>query len=136
MYHELELKLKIESKRRIECDRPDKLSEPVAINQVWSMDFMSDSLGDQRRFRTSNVLVDYNRERLGIEVDFSLPSGPIICTLKQVIKWCGRSLALCCDNGPNYISQNLITEPLTRKSPCCTFNQVNQHKTPTSSDLI
>jgi putative transposase len=136
MYRELELKLKIESKRRIECDRPDKLSEPVAINQVWSMDFMSDSLGDQRRFRTFNVLVDYNRERLGIEVDFSLPSGPIICTLKQVIKWCGRSLALCCDNGPNYISQNLITEPLTRKSPCCTFNQVNQHKTPTSSDLI
>jgi hypothetical protein len=102
---------------------------------VWSMDFMSDSLGDQRRFRTFNVLVDYNRERLGIEVDFSLPSGPIICTLKQVIKWCGRSLALCCDNGPNYISQNLITEPLTRKSPCCTFNQVNQHKTPTSSEL-
>jgi putative transposase len=101
MYHELELKLKIESKRRIECDRPDKLSEPVAINQVWSMDFMSDSLGDQRRFRTFNVLVDYNRERLGIEVDFSLPSGPIICTLKQVIKWCGRSLALRCDNGPN-----------------------------------
>jgi putative transposase len=102
MYRELELKLKIESKRRIECDRPDKLSEPVAINQVWSMDFMSDSLGDQRRFRTFNVLVDYNRERLGIEVDFSLPSGPIICTLKQVIKWCGRSLALRCDNGPNW----------------------------------
>jgi len=45
MYHELELKLKIESKRRIECDRPDKLSESVAINQVWSMAFMSDSLG-------------------------------------------------------------------------------------------
>ena len=42
------------------------------------MDFMSDSLGDQRRFRTVNVLDDYNRERLGIEVDFSLPSGPVI----------------------------------------------------------
>jgi len=136
MYRELELKLKIESKRRIECDRPDKLSEPVAINQVWSMDFMSDSLGDQRRFRTFNVLVDYNRERLGIEVDFSLPSGPVICTLKQVIEWRGKSLALRCDNGPNYISQNLITKSLTSKSRCGTFNQVNQHKMPTSSDLI
>ena len=59
MYRELELKLKIESKRRIEHDRSDKLSEPVAINQVWSMDFMSDSLGDGRRFRTFNVLDDY-----------------------------------------------------------------------------
>ena len=34
-----------------------------------------DSLGDQRRFRTFDVLDDYNREGLGIEVDFSLPSG-------------------------------------------------------------
>ena len=41
------------------------------------MDFMSDSLDDGRRFRTFNVLDDYNREGLGIEVDFSLPrSGP------------------------------------------------------------
>ena len=97
---------------------------------------MSDSLGDQRRFRTFNVLDDYNRERLGIEVDFSLPGGPVICSLKQVIEWRGKSLALRCDNDPNYISQNLITEPLTSKSRCGTFNQVNQHKTPTSSDLI
>lgn len=97
---------------------------------------MSNSLDDQKRFRTFNVLDYYNRERLGIQVDFSLPNGPVICTLKQVIKWRGRSLALRCDNGPNYISQNLMTEPLPSKSPCCTFNQINQQKTPPSSDLI
>ncbi len=97
---------------------------------------MSNSLGNQRRFRTVNVLDDYNRGRLGIEVDFSLPSGPVICTLKQIIEWRGKSLALRCDNGPNHISQNLIAEPLTSKSRCGAFNQVNQHKTPTSNDLI
>ena len=43
-------------------------------NQVWSMDFMSDSLVDGRSFRTSNALDDYNREGLGIEVDQSLPT--------------------------------------------------------------
>ena len=104
MYRELELKLKIESKRRIERDRPDKLSEPVAINQVWSMDFMSDSLGDGRRFRTFNVLDDYNREGLGIEIDFSLPSGRVTRLLEQIIEWRGKPLALRCDNGPDYIS--------------------------------
>ena len=67
-----------------------------------------DSLGDQRRFRTFNLLDDYNREGLGIEVDFSLPSGRVIRSLEQIIEWRGKPLALRCDNGPEYISQNLI----------------------------
>ena len=46
------------------------------------MEVMSDSLGDQRRFRTLNVLDDDNREGLGIEVDFSLPSGRVIRSLE------------------------------------------------------
>jgi putative transposase len=52
IYKELELNLRIKPRRRIKRDRPDELSEPVAINQVWSMDFMSDSLNDGRRFST------------------------------------------------------------------------------------
>ncbi len=82
IYRELELNLRIKLRHRIKRDRPDELSEPVAINQVWSMDFMSDSLEDGRRFRTFNVLDDYNREGLGIEVDFSLPSDRVIRTLE------------------------------------------------------
>ena len=38
---------------------------------TWSMDFMADRLGDGRAFRLLNVLDDFNREGLGIEVDFS-----------------------------------------------------------------
>ena len=41
---------------------------------TWSMDFMADRLGDGRAFRLLNVLDDFNREGLGIEVDFSLPA--------------------------------------------------------------
>ena len=78
IYRELELNLRLKPRRRIKRDRPDELSEPFAINQVWSMDFM----GDQRRFRTFDVLDDYNREGLGIEVDFSLPSGRVIRSLE------------------------------------------------------
>ena len=73
IYRELELNLRIKPKSRIKRDKPDALSVPVAPNQVWSMDFMSDSLIDGRSFRTFNVLDDYNREGLGIEVDQSLP---------------------------------------------------------------
>jgi putative transposase len=108
IYRELELNLRIKPRRRIHRDRPDELSIPVALNQVWSMDFMSDSLDDGRRFRTFNVLDDYNREGLGIEVDFSLPSERVIRSLERIIEWRGKPLALRCDNGPEYISQNLI----------------------------
>ena len=78
IYRELELNLRIKPKRRIKRDKPDALSVPTAVNQVWSMDFMSDSLIDGRTLRTFNVIDDYNREGLGIDVDLSLPSLRVI----------------------------------------------------------
>jgi putative transposase len=108
IYRELELNLRIKPKRRIQRDRPDELSEPVAINQVWSIDFMSDSLIDCRKFRTFNVLDDYNREGLGIEVDFSLPGERIVRALDRIIEWRGKPLAIRCDNGPENIGQAMI----------------------------
>ncbi len=51
------------------------------------MDFISESLADGRSLRTFNVLDDYNREGLTIEVDLSLPSSRVIRALEQVIEW-------------------------------------------------
>ena len=84
------------------------LSVPVAINQVWSMDFMSDALMDGRKFRTFNVIDDYNREGLGIEVDFSVPSGRVVRTLNQIIEWRGKPAAIRCDNGPENLAAELV----------------------------
>jgi len=108
IYRELELNLRIKPRRRIKRDKPEALSVPDAINQVWSMDFMSDTLDDGRSFRTFNVIDDYNREGLGIDVDLSLPSLRVIRSLEQIIEWRGKPDALRCDNGPEYISQKLI----------------------------
>jgi hypothetical protein len=76
IYRDLELNLRIKPRRRIQRDKPDPLDAPKQANVTWSMDFMHDRLGDGRSFRTFNVLDDYNREGLGIEVDFSLPAPP------------------------------------------------------------
>lgn len=108
IYRELELNLRIRPKRRIKRDKPDALSVPVAINQVWSVDFMSDALADGRLLRTFNVLDDYNREGLAIEVDLSLPSLRVIRALEQVIEWRGKPAAIRLDNGPEYIAQALV----------------------------
>lgn len=108
IYRELELNLRIKPRRRLKRDRPDPLGEATAVNQVWSMDFMSDSLTDGRTIRTFNVIDDYNREGLAIDVDLSLPSARVIRSLEQVIEWRGKPAAIRCDNGPEYISQSLI----------------------------
>ena len=97
IYRELELNLLIKPRKRLKRDKPDALSVPIAINQVWSMDFMSDSLIDGRSIRTFNVIDDYNREGLAIDVDLSMPSLRVIRALEQVIEWRGKQAAIRCD---------------------------------------
>lgn len=108
IYRELELNLRIKPKKRLVRAMPQPLAVPEAINQVWSMDFMHDQLSDGRSFRLFNVLDDFNREGLGIEVDLSLPAGRVIRSLEQIIEWRGRPSVIRCDNGPEYISGALL----------------------------
>lgn len=84
IYRELELNLRIKPRQRLHRDRPDPLSVPTAPNQVLSVDFMSDALMDGRKLRSFNVLDEYNREGLAIDVDLSMPSGRVIRSLEQV----------------------------------------------------
>ncbi len=72
------------------------------------MDFMHDQLADGRSFRLFNVLDDFNREGLAIEVDLSLPSARVIRSLEQIIQWRGKPRIIRCDNGPEYISGALL----------------------------
>lgn len=90
-------------------ERPEPLAVPESINHVWSMDFMHDQLSGGRSFRLFNVLDDFNREGLGIEVDLSLPSIRVIRALEQIVEWRGKPRAIRCDNGPGYISGTLLT---------------------------
>lgn len=55
------------------------------------------------------VLDDFNREGLGIEVDFSLPAERVVRSLNQIIEWRGKPLAIRVDNGPEYVSSTLMT---------------------------
>lgn len=104
IYKELELNLRIKPKKRLQREKPEPLAVPMGANEVWSMDFMHDQLDDGRNFRLFNVIDDFNREALGIEIDFSLPSARIIRALEQIIEWRGRPGTIRCDNGPENIS--------------------------------
>ena len=107
IYRELELNMRIKPKKRLLREKPETLAVPTAINECWSMDFMHDQLEDGRNYRLLNVLDDFNREGLAIEVDLSLPAARVVRTLEQIIEWRGKPKQIRCDNGPEYISKLL-----------------------------
>jgi putative transposase len=105
----LELNLRIKLRKRLVRERAEPLAAPEQPNRTWSMDFMADQLADGRPFRTLNVIDDFNREGLGIEVDFSLPAERVVRSLKRIIEWRGKPDVIRVDNGPEYISGTLRT---------------------------
>lgn len=60
--------------------------------------------GTGRKFRTFNVIDDFNREALGIEIDHFLPTGRVIRALEQIIDCRGKPMRIRMDNGPEFIS--------------------------------
>jgi putative transposase len=81
------------------------LPEPVAANQVWSVDFMSDALSSGRRFRTLNIVDDYTRECLAIEVDTSLGGTRVVRVLEELKQRRGLPRRIRSDNGPEFVSR-------------------------------
>lgn len=84
LYRALKLNLRRKGKKRLPSRNPERLAVPDALNQTWSADFMSDSLMTGRRFRTFNVVDDFNRELLGITIDLNIPSMRVIRALDQI----------------------------------------------------
>ena len=107
VYTDMKLNIRRRAKKRLPQRVKQPLSVPTASNQVWSIDFMSDSLTDGRKFRLLNIIDDFNRESLAMEVDTSLPSFRVIRVLERLIAQRGCPANIRCDNGPEFISHKL-----------------------------
>lgn len=104
IYCLLKLNLRRKGKQRLPTRNPQPLCVPERINQTWSADFMHDALICGRRFRTFNVVDDFNREILSIEIDLNLPAIRVIRVLDRIAAWRGYPAMLRVDNGPELIS--------------------------------
>jgi putative transposase len=105
VYRQVGLNLRRKPKKRLPSHEPRPLCSPAVPNQSWLVDFMSDSLSDGRTFRTFNVIDDYNREGLWIEIDTSLPAARVERVLEQLVAERGEyPQQIRCDNGPELIA--------------------------------
>jgi putative transposase len=104
IYCSLGLNMKRKGKKRLPNRYPAPLQVPEYINQCWSADFMSDTLWCGRRFRTFNVVDDFNREALSIDIDINLQARRVIRSLDRIALWRGYPATLRVDNGPELTS--------------------------------
>jgi len=107
VYKMLRLEKRRKRKRRLPTRNPEPLSVPLAPNQCWSMDFMSDALESGRRIRVLNIIDDFNREALWVNAQYSYPSEFVIRALQNLEVERGLPVKIRVDNGPEFISHKL-----------------------------
>ena len=86
LYRHEGLTVRRRKRKRVASLQRVPLATPESANERWSMDFMSDSLATGRSFRTLNMLDEYSRECLAIEVDTSLTGARVARVLDQIVE--------------------------------------------------
>ena len=109
VYPLLGLHLRRPAKKRLPRRKARVFEVPPAPNFRGSVDFMSDRCASGWRFRTLNVIDDFNREALAIEIDTSLPTARLICLLGQLGECRGLPKEIRMENGPEFIAAALKT---------------------------
>ncbi len=104
VYREEGLAVRRKKRKRLAAAVRVVLPAPTRPGQRWSMDYTSDSLVNARQFRTLNVVDDFTRECLAIEVDFSLPAQRVTRVLDRLIGLHGKPETIVMDNGPEFRS--------------------------------
>jgi putative transposase len=105
VYKKLGMSRRKKMKRRIPNPEKRPLLQPIRANLTWSMDFMQDTLENGRKFRTLNIIDDYNREALGIEVEYSFPSEKVVEVIQRIIEWRGKPMEIRTDNGSEFVAK-------------------------------
>ena len=105
IYCDLKLNLRIKPRKRLPSRQAKSLVQPLAPNLCWSIDFMSDMLSSGQKFRTLNVIDDYNREALSVSPRFTLTAAQVIRLLEELILTRGYPETIRVDNGPEFRSK-------------------------------
>jgi len=107
LYREEGLKLRATKRKRIASSQRVRPEATTAVNQMWSMDFVSDTLSCGRRFRGLNIVDCHSREALCSEVDTSLTGLRVVRALQWLAETRGLPKTIQVDNGPEFTGRAL-----------------------------
>ena len=108
IYKQENLKLRKRTRKRIAGQRYTPITVLTEANSRWSMDFVMDSLADGRRFRTLNIVDEFTRECVAIEVDTSITGPRVVRVLEKLAHTRGLPTEIVTDNGTEFTSRALL----------------------------
>ena len=96
-------------RKRKKAKRPIHERTPLqparSLNQVWSMDFVSDSLANGRRLKCLTVADDFSHECVDLAVDYGISGEYVTRLLDRAARFRGYPEAVRTDNGPEFTSR-------------------------------
>ena len=108
LYRDANLAVRKRKKVRRVSNERVPLSLATTVNEVWSMDFVSDSLANGRRLKCLTVADDFSHECVDIAVDYGMSGQYVTRLLDQAALFRGYPRAVRTDNGPEFTSRAFI----------------------------
>jgi putative transposase len=108
VYADANLQVRKRLKRRVALGRGDLPPAISMPNERWSLDFVHDTLQNTRRLRTLNIVDDFTREALAIEVDTSISGSRVTRVLDRIADERGLPKTIVMDNGTELTSLAML----------------------------
>jgi putative transposase len=108
VYAAAHLQIRKRLKRRVAFGRGEPAPIVTTYNERWSLDFVHDTLRNGRRIRTLNVVDDFTRECLAIEVDTSISGSRVARVLDRIAEARGLPKTIVMDNGTELTSLAML----------------------------
>jgi putative transposase len=107
LYREEGLGIRVKRRKKLACASRVLPSPATRPFELWSLDFLTDSLADGRRFRVLTIVDHVSRVSPAIEVGSSVTGERVVGVLERLKRMVGRPERIAVDNGPEFISKAL-----------------------------